>query len=179
MCVFIHIHMYMCLHTHISFIFMSMYTSIYTHPLLFSSHSCFLSDTHTDAHTKSRKHTHAHTRIHTHKNINAHAHTHTYTLVRTTLCNYYSYELKERAEQSVWMTMMHCALQCVTVRCNVLQCAAGRERDCFNCISVQTWACPRGDLLQCSAMCCSVLQCIAVCCRTGSAKTFNDLQETK
>jgi len=51
-------------------------------------------------------------------------------------------------------------LQCVAVRCSVLQCVQCVPVRCsvLQCVAVSC------SVLQCVAVCCSVLQCVAVCC---------------
>jgi len=52
-------------------------------------------------------------------------------------------------------------LQCVAVRCRVVQCVAVQESQGIRMANRRLVCC---SVLQCVAVCCSVLQCVAVCC---------------
>jgi len=62
-------------------------------------------------------------------------------------------DLRECSQKS-WPSL--CVLQCVAVRCSVLQCIAGGFSGVFS--KVRSSLC----VLQCVAVRCSVLQCVAV-----------------
>jgi len=58
-------------------------------------------------------------------------------------------------------------MQCVALRCSVLQCVAvsmSVEDSCeLRAIKSSLYVCVNVAMLQCDALCCSVLQCVAVC----------------
>ena len=58
------------------------------------------------------------------------------------------------------MTESESAVQCVAVRCNVLQCTAVCDRQIDHKLFVR----PQSGLMQCDAVRCSALQCVAVRC---------------
>jgi len=131
------------------------------------------------------------TSLGTHCNTLQHTATHCNTLQRTA-----SYEfavshvfgvstpsLESKIRATLQIRMLQGALQCVAVRCSVLQCFAV-------CVSTPSLGSKlRATLqihvlqcvaLQCVALCCSVLQCVAVCVSTPSlesklARTSRDL----